>query len=417
MPLIFKVGGSAATNERMRISNTTSQLLVNTTSSTNTSASAVFATSATLPTALYAYSNLTTGPANHYAIYGEISNTTGNTRTAVIYGNFNAVNNSLIDNAGVRGVTNNASPGTNYGTFLNRGVHGLLNNGVRYSFGVHGSTGSNPADRVGGVLATNGANWTSIAYTNSAFAAYGIYTSNTTTNLTGSGVGRLAGPSADSSSSLPDYGIGAGIYGGVMGGWVSGQVYGSVFSGNRFGTYVQGLTITNNAIVQLSTGRSNSGARIATYAATGITQDVYAKGRGQMQSGQASVRFSADFAALIDSVEDVVVTVTPLGQSNGLYISEIGQNGFVVRENGNGTSPVAFTWIAVTTKKDAAKPVVSEEVRDAQFDQHMRDLMYDENLPDPAPGSLWWDGQQVRFDVPAPRSSASNSGDQSSSPR
>lgn len=411
-PLIFKINNA----EYMRLE-TTGRFFVNVAAPTNTTSAMVVASnSTTRPTALYAYSSQASSTSN-YAIHGAINNTTGNASTAAIYGEYAGINNAAgpVNNAGVRGISNNNTQGSNYNTGLNRGVHGTLANSVSYSFGVHGDVGSSSGFRVGGVLATHigsapAISWTSLAYRNSTgLIYYGMYTSVGSPNTTGTGTGRMSGPS--SNSELPtssNYGIGIGAYGGVMGSWISGQVYGSVFSGQRFGTYVQGLTITNNAIVQLSTPNNRSGSRIATYAATGLTQDVYAKGRAQMQNGQASVQFSADFAALIDSVEEVVVTVTPLGQSNGLYISEIGRNGFVIKENNNGTSPVAFTWIAVTTKKDAAKPVISDEIRDASFDQHLKDMMHDESESDPAPGSLWWDGQQVQFGAAPTQTSPTN---------
>jgi hypothetical protein len=90
----------------------------------------------------------------------------------------------------------------------------------------------------------------------------------------------------------PNFGIGAGLSGGVMGAWIHGQVYGTVLSGNRFGVYVDGLTITNNAIVQLVPSTGNTQKRVVTYAATGITQDVYSKGRGQLTAGIAEVLFA-----------------------------------------------------------------------------------------------------------------------------
>jgi hypothetical protein len=92
-----------------------------------------------------------------------------------------------------------------------------------------------------------------------------------------------------------------------------------------------------------------------------------------------------------------VVTVTPLGQSAGIYISEIRADGFVVRENSGGASTVNFTWIAVASNQNT--PDVSPEIRDVSFDQYIRMIMLDDSFGTQA-GSIWWDGTAVRFDVP-----------------
>lgn len=336
------------------------------------------------------------------AVLGEIYGTVSS-QSYGVQGVFNGTNTGTITASGVRGITNNATQGTNYTTSFNRGVWGTLGNNAQYSFGVAGTTAANGSIRTGGVIGqtNNGtATWTSIAYYASNSLTYGVYSNNATNN---SGAGRLASPSA-ALSVLPaerNQGIGAGLSGGVMGAWIHGQVYGTVLSGNRFGLYVDGLTLTNNAIVQFIPAANGTAVRVPTYAAAGITRDVYSKGRSQLTAGQCTVQFDSSFAALTGSATDVVVTITPLGPGAGLYIEEIRADGFTVKENGTQLSSTPFTWIAVATVSDSGAEV-SAEIRDSSFDEYIRRIMLDESFGEPS-GSVWWDGQQVRFDAPPAR--------------
>lgn len=382
--------------ERMRLFSN-GQFAINTTTPAATQKFTVVATT-TERIAIAAYSNSTAS--GNSAIYGEI-NSTASSQSYGVYGLFNGTNTGTITACGVRGMTNNSSQGTNYSTSLNRGVWGTLNNNVQYSFGVFGNVGNNSSTRTGGVLSHNSngtATWTCIAYYSASASSYGVYSSNSSNS---SGSGRLSNPVA-SLSFYPDganYGIGAGISGGVLGGWVHGQVYGTVLSGNRFGVYVDGLTITNNSIVQLVPRTDAGTKRVPTYAATGITQDIYVKGKGQLIDGAGEVLFDSSFAAIIGSAEDVIITITPLGQSSGIYLSEVRKDGFSVRENNEGTSTLNFNWIAVVTNANSPSTDVSAEIRDHSFDEYIRKIMLDDSFEQQA-GALWWDGHHIRFDSP-----------------
>ncbi|MGL5889177.1 MAG: hypothetical protein ACRC3B_04795, partial [Bacteroidia bacterium] len=268
--------------ERMRVLGN-GQVGINTATFLTTNLLTVTAT-ATERTAIAGYSSSTT--TGNSAVYGEI-NSGASSQSYGVHGVFNGTNTGTITASGVRGTTNNNTQGTNYNGNLNRGVWGTLTNNVQYSFGVFGNVGSNLSTRTGGVFGQNSngtATWTSIAYYSGASTSYGVYSSNATN---GSGTGRLANPAAAllTYPGESNFGIGAGLSGGVMGAWIHGQVYGTVLSGNRFGLYVDGLTITNNAIVQLVPSAGNTQKRVVTYAATGVTQDVYAKGRAQLADG------------------------------------------------------------------------------------------------------------------------------------
>jgi hypothetical protein len=77
--------------------------------------------------------------------------------------------------------------------------------------------------------------------------------------------------------------------------------------------------------------------------------------------GSAEVQFDPDFAAIVRT-EDFHVFLTPEGETEGLYVSRRGQDGFEVREQRGGTSDVTFSYRVVARRRDvdAAKLAVIE---------------------------------------------------------
>ena len=74
-------------------------------------------------------------------------------------------------------------------------------------------------------------------------------------------------------------------------------------------------------------------------------------GRAKVIEGQARVELDGDFAAMVDT-DDYHVFVTPEGESNGLYVSEKTPRDFEVREQGEGTGTLAFSYRIVVKPKD-----------------------------------------------------------------
>jgi hypothetical protein len=197
--------------------------------------------------------------------------------------------------------------------------------------------------------------------------------------------------------------IGLGIYGGVMGGWVRGLEYGFHAKGNRYGLYVDGTTFTNSPITQLvNVGENN---RVAAKATMGMSADVQSRGKAQMVSGQVFVPFSADFSKIISDPQDLVITVTPTGNTNGVYVSSVNASGFTVSENNGGSSNVTVSWIAIATVKGYTdmSGIMPSEVIANDFDTKMSRVMFNENNNTDTPSSLWWDGSSIRFDNPPAR--------------
>jgi hypothetical protein len=180
-----------------------------------------------------------------------------------------------------------------------------------------------------------------------------------------------------------------------MGGWVRGLGYGFHTKGERYSLYVDGKTITNQPVIQLI--NNGSDVRTVTYTPSSESADIYAKGSAQLVNGEVVVNFSDAFKSAINN--DVVITVTPNGESKGVYIAQSDKNGFKVKENAGGASNITFSWIAVGTRKDA-DTYVSPEIVNANFDKKMDAVMFNENNNQENAGSVWFDGKDIRFDKP-----------------
>lgn len=265
----------------------------------------------------------------------------------------------------------------------NSAVKGYNYWGDVYTFGVSGFC-YNDYTRTGGVLGAQqgGSYWGSLGYKNSGSATYGGYFTSTAT-----GGGYLP------TSALS--GIGSASYGGVIGAWTKGEVMGQVNSGQIFATYNIGDEYTSGKQVQLV--ETSGDNRIAAYSVTSPDIKVYDNGNESLNNGSTFVSFNAAFISLLG--EKPTITVTPMGECNGLYISNISEQGFEVKELGSGSSNVAFLWIAVARRIDADKHTsVPNVLLSRDFDEKMNGVMFDENNLEQHAAPVWWDGQQIRFD-------------------
>ncbi len=282
-------------------------------------------------------------------------------------------------------------------------VNGTTNDS--YFFGVVGQLlvdttvgGAGIPRRSGGVLGENSGTWASLAYKSNggASALYGLYAS-TATN--GNGIGKTSSPVANNS-------IGMGINGGFMGGYIQGSQYGLISKGQDFGMYVDGNTITNKPYIQLIEGNNN---RVATYASTSTSVDVTTRGKGKLTNGEAFISFNEAFKNAVsssellksaDSEDSINITVTPVGESNGIYIKKITEAGFYIKENNKGKSNVTFNWTAVGTQKGFEKGIkVSDVVLAQNFDTNIKGVMTPDTEDQKTNAiPIYFDGNKVRFE-------------------
>jgi hypothetical protein len=348
---------------------------------------------ATFPFATNGYSSF-----NGSGVYGAV--TGGNTQFAAVQGEYQATTAGTFNTAGVRGSNQSGTAGTGFRTQSLTGPRaGVIGNTTvtsgQYTFGVHGSMNSTDI-RCGAFLGDDfGIALAAMGYYSAGQVDYSVYGFGRGYEIGGAG-GRSSAP-ADANTQ-----IGIGIYGGVMGGWVRGLVYGAHVKGDRYSLYVDGRAYTNEPVTELVP--MANGSRTPAYSLTTLQPEIIARGKASLVNGRMQIGFDAAFAEMVSSnPDDLVITVSPLGPSKGLYIAGQDAKGFIVAENENGGGTVSFSWIAIATRKGMEKITHAPELLDAGFDRKMNGVMFNDNNTVDKPQSIWWDGQQVRFDAPPPR--------------
>lgn len=339
---------------------------------------------ATFPWAVNGYSTF-----DGSGVYGSVQS--GTTIYAAVQGEYVGTN---ARGAGVRGSYMTGTAGPNF-LEAAAGVQGSEEGYAgSYKFGVNGRGGT--VTRTGGVVGNDyGVQTGALGYyaaNGNDYAVYGFGQGHTN-GLAG---GKMAGPSNPLGEF--DNSIGLGIYGGVMGGWIKGLEYGANFSGKRYGAYVDGKTLTNDLYVVLNSNETSE--RTVSYAATSLSVDVNAKGTANLKNGEAEVVFDEKYRNLISSDKPIIVTVTPMGETKGVYIVSVSKEGFKIKENNNGTSNVTFSWMAIAEKAGYENPQISAEILSKEFDTNMDGVMHNDNH-DYESKALWWNGTDVQFGEPS----------------
>ena len=300
-------------------------------------------------------------------------------------------NNNITRGTGLGGgAYNSSTPAASavYGNFATRSTPQATDS---YQFGVVGDIlllgVANQPDATGGVLGTNAAgDFGILGYKSRGGTFYSGYFGNVGGVVTGTG----------KTSNTANGNIGLGVNGGFMGGYVKGSKYGMITQGEEFGMYVQGNTITNKPIVQLSEG-SNSN-RTVTYTATSTEVDVTTRGTGKLQNGTSFISYKEAFKSLVAHNEGVNITITPTGETNGVFISKVTSEGFYVKENLNGNSNASFNWTAIGTRKGYENGIeLSNVVLSNNFDEKMNAVMTNENATE-EPAPIHYDGNSVKFE-------------------
>ena len=324
---------------------------------------------------------------------------------------------SRIENGGVLAFSlfgkswNVNGAGSNFGDAeCNVSVGGQIRSEYAYSFGIQGSMISrfNQPLRSAGVYGVYGVGPSlydvqsagALGYRASPGVYYSVYGWGSPYQI-GGGNGKSGSPDNTTPIELGETNhIGLGVNGGVMGGWINSALYGLYVKGNKYGLYTDGQSYTNNIAVQLQSYNdiTKEEKYIASYVPSSTTVDIITRGTTTLVGGKAIIKFSNDFFNAVTNKESINITVTPLGQSNGVYISDISLDGFVVEENNNGTSNVKISWIAIGVKSGYENPVVPAEVLQKSYNTNMSKVML-EDVGTNQPMPIWWDGTNVRFDA------------------
>jgi hypothetical protein len=109
-----------------------------------------------------------------------------------------------------------------------------------------------------------------------------------------------------------------------------------------------GKIIASN-IVQTTSSATMANVRRETYATTAATPTLEDSGEAALVGGVANVRLDPALVDSMDHSANYLVLITPKGDTEGwLYVAAQTQQGFVVREHGNGRSNVTFDYRVVS---------------------------------------------------------------------
>ena len=326
-------------------------------------------------------------------IYGNV--TGGTTNFAAVQGEYNGTG---ARGAGVRGITEGTTDGTSITSF-NAGVVGDLGNqNNQWAFGIAGRTMFNTDVRVGGALGRNSNNgeYGILGYERSNGDNYAILGSSSSYNGTTGG-----GPGDRTSLNTPSSSVGFGIQGGFLGGHLIGKQYGLITKGELVGQYTDGSSVSNKGYAVVNT--TKSGEKVATYVPTSTTVDISTKGTGKLVNGTATITFDKNYSSLTAKNKPVIVTVSPMGETKGVYVSEVTNNGFVIKENGNGKSNASFYWIAIGEKNNAEEMNVPSELLAKDFDANLDSFLTIDEEAKETSKAMWWNGSSLQFGEIAPK--------------
>lgn len=293
--------------------------------------------------------------------------------------------------AGVRGITEGTTSGTGITSFI-AGVAGDLGSTNRtFAFGIGGRTMNNNTTTVGGVLGENNNNGT-----------YGIlgYERSNGTNCSVLGTNAYTNNTFRTSNNNINSSVGLAIDGGFLGGHLKGNQYGLITKGEIVGQYTDGSSISNKGYAVINT--NNNGNKTVTYASTSTTVDISTKGTGKLVNGTAKISFDKNYSLLTAKDKPVIVTITPMGETNGVYISEVSNDGFIVKENGNGTSNASFYWIAIGEKTNTNELSVPSELLAKDFDTNLDSFLTIDEEAKNTSKAMWWNGSTLEFGKIAP---------------
>lgn len=336
---------------------------------------------------------------NGAGVYGRVSG--GNTNYGAVQGEYEGTGTR---GTGIRGILGTTLGGTSSSDFPSAINGSLFYNGgsysaKNYSFAVAGSTLANSGRAVGGVYGLNLGN-----------DMYGIlgYERSNGNNIAVLGSGNYNNSTFrvsqnNNNETGLNTSVGLAIDGGFLGGHLKGNQLGIIIKGDIAGVYSDGNAISNKGFTVID--KNKNGDKSASYVQTSTTVDFSTKGTGRLNNGKTFISFDKNYANLIDSNKPIIVTVSPMGESNGIYVSKVSKDGFYVTENGNGISNVDFYWIAIGEKVNANDLNVPAEILAKNFDEKLDSfLTINENTNgDDASNAMWWNGSNLEFGKSAPK--------------
>jgi len=289
------------------------------------------------------------GAANYGYLGGSTCGVYGDIASTVADGSFGVI--------GI-GATATTPVGSGYGALEgNGGVKGYNTFGNNYTFGVAGYS-SLGSTRSGGCLGSDNFDdtpWGCLAYHYSGGTLYGGYFTS-----------HVTGPSGGKDNAGEVYqNNGIGSWGGLFGADIHGEIYGIYTEGNNYGLYSNGHIFRNKLDIHLQEDENQSNTILFTNVSTDVT--IQTSGYAQLSNGRCQVSFDENFRSVASETVPVVVTVTPVGSCQGVYLEQVDASGFVVAENNGGRSEVELSYIAIARRKGYENPQLPEEVVDHDY--------------------------------------------------
>ena len=311
---------------------------------------------------------------SNYGVYGEYNSEDFwgalGTSTSGVYGRLGGDNQNLDDGdyavIGI-GVENNSEDGSGRAFGNNVGaVLGYNEDGSQFSYGVAGYTEDANERQSAAVFGSNhsGNVWGALAYYPSGGGRVGGYFTST---LEGSG----------KAASQPITNIGISAWGDLIGAHVNGNVYGLYAEGENYSIYANGDMYRTGADVHLQQDNNGQSNVMYTLVSTEMTVQTY--GIGQLQNGKSSISFDDAFANVVSANEPIIVTVTPIGKSEWVYLEKVDGSGFTVLENNEGKSNVQFSWIAIGKRKGFENMSLPADVIAADYNEKIHRGLSNDN--------------------------------------
>ena len=359
-------------------------------------------------TALYAengkYNNFGHIGTNLYGVYGENASSgfwgAIGSNSSALYGQLGDGVSAQSLSAGdfaVKGigVETGGQNGTGYLPYETLGgIMGYNPVGTQFSFGVTGYVGASPADQAGGIFGSysDASAWGSLAYTSSSSSHYAGYFTSTSF---GSGTGKSQAGTFSN--------IGIGVWGDLIGADIHGNVYGLYAQGANYSVYANGDVYRTGADVHVQENASGENSVMYTLVSTEMVVQTY--GIGTLQKGKSNIEFDAAFAEVVSPDKPIIVTITPIGKSKGVYLDAVTDAGFSVGENDHGKSDVQFSWIAIGTRKGFENKQLPAEVIASDYNEKMqRGLANDNDEVASGEGLYYKDGQLYNGHIQQPKS-------------
>jgi len=283
------------------------------------------------------------------------------------------------------GVHTNGVNGTGYHPSSTLGgVKGYNYYGNPYTFGVAGYSYLD-YDRSGGCFGSrfDGSVWGCMGYQNSAGTEYGGYFTSYTT-----GSGKGPGTSI---------GIGIGAWGDLFGADIHGNIYGLYTEGGDYAVYAHGDVYRDGLDVHLQQGEAGTCTPLYTMVATEAI--IQTCGYATLTGGACTVSFDATYSSVVSTTEPIVVTVTPHGNCNGIYLAQVTNQGFTLVENNDGKSNVTVSYIAMGKRAGYENPVLPQDVISSDYSSKLKRGLHNDSDVQTASEGLYYENGKLKVGI------------------